>query len=110
MCSYSSDTKNGGDVFKPAEFFSQRPEFYLAPLLVKLNGIWDKRLVHTFSGLCQSIIRLRSRSTGLLISEPGGNLLSFDKAPCNQQVKVRRKWQLGMHKKWQQECTAGVNI
>jgi hypothetical protein len=34
----------------------------------------------------------------------------FAKDPCNQQVEVRRKWQLGMHKKWQQECTGGVNI
>jgi hypothetical protein len=38
--------------------------------------------VGTFSGLCQSIIRLRSRSTGLLLSELGGFLLSFDKAPA----------------------------
>jgi hypothetical protein len=24
---------------------------------------------------------------------------------CNQQFNIQRKWQLGMHKKWQQECT-----
>ena len=82
MCSYSSNTKTGGDVLKLADFFSQRLEHFLAPFLVQLDGFLDKRLVHTFSGLCQSIIRLRSRSTGLFLSELGGYLLSFDKAPA----------------------------
>ena len=82
MCSYNHNTKPGGDVFKLAEFFSHRLADFLAPLLVKLDDLLDKRLVATFSGLCQSIIRLRSRSTGLLLSELGGYLLSFDKAPA----------------------------
>jgi hypothetical protein len=29
---------------------------------------------------------------------------------CNQKAEVRRKWQIGMHRKWQQECTGVVNI
>ena len=82
MCSYYSNTRSGGDVFKLAEFFSHRLDDFLAPLLLQLDALLDKRLVHTFSGLCQSIIRLRSRSTGLLLSELGGYLLSFDKAPA----------------------------
>ena len=72
----------GQDVFKLARFFSHRLELFLAPLLFQLDGLLDKRLVVTFSGLCQSIIRLRSRSTGLLLSELGGYLLCFDKAPA----------------------------
>jgi uncharacterized protein RhaS with RHS repeats len=29
---------------------------------------------------------------------------------CNQKAEVRRKWQIGMHRKWQQECTGVLNI
>ena len=82
MCSYSSNNFPGGDVFQLAEFFSHRLESFLGPLLVQLDELLDKRLIHTFSGLCQSIIRLRSRSTGLLLSELGGHLLSFHDAPA----------------------------
>jgi len=67
---YSTTFNNqlsGQDVFKVAAFFSHRLDFYLAPLLLKLDDLLDKRLVKTFSSLCQSIIRLRSRSTGLLL-------------------------------------------
>ena len=70
------------DVFKLAVFFSHRLDSFLAPLTEQLHELMDKRLVSTFSGLCQSILRLRSRSTGLLLSELGGYLLSFDKAPA----------------------------
>jgi hypothetical protein len=49
---------------------------------LQLDELLDKRMVETLSGLCQSIIRLRGRSTGLLLSELGGYLLSFDKAPA----------------------------
>ena len=69
MCSYIFNKSRGGDVFKLAEFFSLRLDAFLAPLLKQLDEALDKRLVDTFSGLCQSIIRLRSRSTGLLLSE-----------------------------------------
>lgn len=82
MCSYSSNKLSGGDVFKLADFFSHRLDAFLAPLLKQLDELLDKRLVTTFSGLCKSIIRLRSRSTGLLLSELGGYLLSPDKAPA----------------------------
>jgi hypothetical protein len=82
---YSSNSNNpffNQDVFKLAEIFSHRLELFLAPLLFQLDAHLDKRLVNAFSGLCQSIIRLRSRSTGLVLSELGGYLLSFDKAPA----------------------------
>lgn len=82
---YSSTNKNqhcNQEVFTLARFFSHRLAVFLSPLLVKLDVLLDKRLVRTFSGLCSSIIRLRSRSTGLYLSELGGYLLSFDKAPA----------------------------
>ena len=82
---YSSTNKNqlfGQDVFKLANFFSDRLELFISPVLEQLDELLDKRLVNTFSGLCNSIIRLRSRSTGLLLSELGGYYLSFAKAPA----------------------------
>lgn len=72
----------GQDVFKLANFFSARLELFILPILKQLDELLDKRLVTTFSGLCSSIIRLRSRSTGLLLSELGSYLLSPDKAPA----------------------------
>lgn len=79
---YSSNTDKQADVFKLACFFSSRLQDFLAGFLEGLNGLLDRRLVITFEGLCQSIIRLRSRSTGLLLSELGGYLLGFAHAPA----------------------------
>ena len=71
MYSYSSNKNSAGDVFRLAGF-SLRLNNFLTPLLLELDGFLDKHLVDTFSGLYQSITRLRSRSTGLLLSELGG--------------------------------------
>lgn len=70
------------DVFKLVDFFSHRLDLFLAPFLEQLDELLDKRLVYTFAGLCQSIIRLRSKSTGLLLSELGAYLIRPDKAPA----------------------------
>ena len=78
-------------------FFSHHLNVFLAPLPEEPDELLDKRLVHTFLGLCQSIIRLRSRSTGLLLSELGGYLLSFDKAPAG----TKRISNLLLSPKWQ---------
>ncbi|MFP4091135.1 MAG: hypothetical protein ACLFT3_12580, partial [Cyclobacteriaceae bacterium] len=58
-------------------FFSRRLEEFLSPFLQKLDQYIDKRLVRSFAGLCQCILRLRSRSSGLLLSELGGYLMGF---------------------------------
>ena len=79
---YSSNTDKQVDVFKLACFFSFRLQDFLSDFLEELDGLLDRRLVNTFSRLCQSIIRLRSRSTGLLLSELGGYLLGFSHAPA----------------------------
>jgi Transposase DDE domain len=63
-------------------FFSLQLQVFLAPLLIFLDQLLDRRLVSTFAGLCQSIIRLRSRSTGLYLSELGSYLLSAAQAPA----------------------------
>lgn len=96
MYSYKSNSSSGQDVFQLARFFSHRLAAFLSPLLVKLDVLLDKRLVHTFSGLCSSIIRLRNRATGLYLSELGGYLLSFEKAPAG----TKRISNLLHSKKW----------
>lgn len=63
-------------------FFSERLQSFLSPLLVFLDQRLDRRLVSTFAGLCTSIIRLRSRATGLYLSELGSYLLSPAQAPA----------------------------
>ena len=55
---------------------------YLSPLLEQMDSLMDKRLVRTFFGLIQSIMRFRHSSNGLLLSELGGYLLSPDQAPA----------------------------
>jgi hypothetical protein len=45
---------------------------YLAPLVERLTGLLDKRLVRTFIGLIEVIISFRGYRHGLLSSELGG--------------------------------------
>jgi hypothetical protein len=73
---------SGSDVFSLARFFSHRLTSFLAPFLLELDRLLDRRLVHTLLGLCESIIRHRSRPTSLLLTELGEVLLSPDKAPA----------------------------
>jgi hypothetical protein len=80
-------------------FFSERLQSFLSPLLVFLDQRLDRRLVSTFAGLCTSIIRLRSRSTGLYLSELGSYLLSPAQAPAG----TKRLSNLLRSPKWQEE-------
>jgi hypothetical protein len=82
MFYYPDNAESGGDGLALTGFFSSRLQVFLFPLLVFLDQLLDRRLVSTFAGLCQSIIRLRSRSTGLYLSELGSYLLSPAKAPA----------------------------
>lgn len=87
----------GSDVFSLARFFTHRLSSFLAPLLLELDRLLDRRLVNTFLGLCESIIRHRSRPTSLLLTELGEVLLSPDKAPAG----TKRLSNLLRSKKWQ---------
>jgi hypothetical protein len=80
-------------------FFSDRLQDFLSPLLVFLDQLLDLRLVSTFSGLCASIIRLRSRPTGLYLSELGSYLLSPAHAPAG----TKRISNLLRSPKWAEE-------
>ncbi len=82
-----------------ADFFSERLQTFLSPLLLFLDQRLDRRLVSTFCGLCTSIIRLRSRATGLYQSELGSYLLSPAQAPAG----TKRLSNLLRSTKWQQQ-------
>lgn len=82
MCSTSKNASSQPEVLSQARFFSRRLEQFLAPFLVQLDRLLDHRLVLTFQALCYALVRHRSRSSGLLLSELGGVLLSPDKAPA----------------------------
>lgn len=99
MFTTSSNAKQAAAVFQLANSFSSRLQEFLSDFLLVLDQYIDKRLVATFEGLCSSIIRLRSRSSGLLLSELGGYLLSFDKATAG----TKRISNLLRSKKWSYE-------
>src|SRR5687767_14523576 len=82
MFFYHHNGSSGGKGLALTDFFADRLQGFLSPLLVFLDQLLDRRLVNTFLGLCQSIIRLRSRSTGLYLSELGSYLLSPAQAPA----------------------------
>ncbi|MBX0334561.1 hypothetical protein K3G39_15065 [Pontibacter sp. HSC-14F20] len=88
------------EVLSQARFFSHRLEDFLAPFLVQLDRLLDHRLVLTFQALCQALVRHRSRSSGLLLSELGGVLLSPHKAPAG----TKRLSNLLRSKKWSAEA------
>jgi hypothetical protein len=94
----TNGTPAGRDI-SVVNFFSARLQAFLSPLLVFLDQRLDRRLVSTFAGLCTSIIRLRSRSTGLYLSELGSYLLSPAKAPAG----TKRLSNLLRSPKWQDE-------
>jgi hypothetical protein len=60
----------------------ERLDQFLAPLLVVLDAYLDKRLVRTVLDLVVSLIQLRHRQAGTLLSELGAMLLSPQQAPA----------------------------
>jgi hypothetical protein len=96
MLPISDNSISNQHVSQIASFFSQRLDSFLSPLLTRLDQLLDKRLVLTFRDLCKCIIRLRNRPNGLLLSELGGYLFSFDKAPAG----TKRISNLLRSKKW----------
>lgn len=99
MLYYPNNGAPAGRGLPVADFFSDRLQAFLFPLLVFLDQRLDWRLVSTFSGLCESIIRLRSRATGLYLSELGSYLLSPAQAPAG----TKRLSNLLRSGKWQEQ-------
>jgi hypothetical protein len=55
---------------------------FVAPLMLELDALIDKRLVRTLLATLSVIIQFRNRSHGLLLSELGAYLTSADQAPA----------------------------
>src|SRR5690242_15256259 len=63
-----------------AETVGQALLIYLAPLLVRLEEVLDKRVVRTFAQTILAIVRNRERSRCLVQTELGALLLGANKA------------------------------
>ena len=83
--------KNGGI------FLLRQSHTYLDAFQQTLDTHLDKRLVRTFYNLFIAILILRDRSKGLLLSELGGYICGFSKAPAG----TKRISNLLRSKKWQ---------
>lgn len=69
---------------------------FTAPLRTQLDRQIDKRLVNTFFDLFVIILMFRNRAMGLLLSELGGYVCGFDRAPAG----TKRISNLLRSKKW----------
>ena len=79
-----------------SSFILRQAENYTRPICQELNAQIDKRLVGTFFNLFVVILMFRNRSMGLLLSELGGYICGFDKAPAG----TKRISNLLRSKKW----------
>lgn len=79
-----------------AEFLLRQSNSYLLELQTTLDTHLDKRLVRTFFDLFVTILTFRDRANGLLLSELGGYICGFDKAPAG----TKRISNLLRSKKW----------
>lgn len=73
---------------------------FVAPLLLELDTLIDKRLVRSFLATLGVIIQFRNRAHGLLLSELGAYLMSADQAPAGTKRLSNllrcTKWQYSM--------------
>lgn len=67
---------------KAGGFLLRQIEFYTRPITQALDAQIDSRLVSTFYNLLVTILMFRNRSMGLLLSELGGYICGFDRAPA----------------------------
>ncbi|GEO07490.1 hypothetical protein AAE02nite_51540 [Adhaeribacter aerolatus] len=99
MFYFTTNGSAAGRDLPVGDFFCERLQTFLTPLLFFLDQLLDRRLVNTFAGLCESLIRLRSRATGLYLSELGSYLLSPAQAPAG----TKRISNLLRSSKWQEQ-------
>ncbi len=77
----AKDEEEQASVEKSTEL-EERLLAFLAPLLIALDDVLDKRLVRTFVRTIIAIISFRHGSNGLLLSELGSYILSPAQAPA----------------------------
>ncbi|MCB0630918.1 MAG: transposase [Lewinella sp.] len=81
---------------KAGSFLLHQVGRYTDPLLEALDAQIDKRLVDTFFNLFVTILMFRNRAMGLLLTELGGYICGFDRAPAG----TKRISNLLRSKKW----------
>ena len=81
---------------KAGHFLLRQSASYISPLTEVLDSQIDSRLVSTFYNLFVTILMFRNRAMGLLLSELGGYICGFDRAPAG----TKRISNLLRSKKW----------
>lgn len=81
---------------KSSEFILHKIDNYTLELRRDLDKLIDSRLVRTFFDLFTVILMFRDRAMGLLLSELGGYICGFDRAPAG----TKRISNLLRSKKW----------
>lgn len=80
-----------------SRFILHQADRYTQPICQALDQQIDRRLVGTFYNLFVVILMFRNRAMGLLLSELGGYICGFDKAPAG----TKRISNLLRSKKWE---------
>jgi hypothetical protein len=75
-------TSELGSASALASILSTRLQRFLAPLLLGLDQVLDRRLVRTFAATISILLEQRYRATGLLLSELGAFLAGCEHAPA----------------------------
>jgi len=81
---------------KAGYFLLSQAEVFTRSIMEELNKQIDSRLIGTFYNLFVTILMFRNRSMGLLLSELGGYICGFDRAPAG----TKRISNLLRSKKW----------
>lgn len=96
---YIQDKEKKSKLGGAPDFLMKKSDVYLSGLLINLDKKLDKRLVRTFYNVFIAILILRNRSVGLLLSELGGYICGFNRAPAG----TKRISNLLRSKKWTHE-------
>jgi hypothetical protein len=85
---------------KAGSFLLHQIGRYTDPVLEALDAQIDKRLVDTFFNLFVTILMFRNRAMGLLLTELGGYICGFDRAPAGTKrisnLLRSKKWSVGL--------------
>ena len=74
-----------------SQHFAQMLESFLAPLLLVLDQVLDKRLVRTLVQCCVAILRFRNSKQALLLSELGSYMGGYRGSPPRRRP-ARSAW------------------